>query len=83
MTQLSVQYLTIDTETAPREALIGIFTAWRDGYTDVLAQHSGLSTEDIRGLFAAVIETIEDPAGYGVWHVPVIAGQKRACARVD
>ncbi len=83
MTQLSVQYLTIDTETAPREALVGIFTAWRDGYTDVLAQHSGLSTEDIRGLFAAVIETIEDPAGYGVWHVPVIAGQKRAYARVD
>lgn len=76
LTQCSVQYLTIDTETAPREALKGIFSAWRDGYTEVLAAHSALSIEEIRALFAAVIATLEDPAGYGVWQVPVIAGRK-------
>jgi ubiquinone/menaquinone biosynthesis C-methylase UbiE len=74
----SVQYLTIDTETAPREALIGIFSAWRDGYAEVLAQHSRFSIDEIRDLFAAVIETLQDPEGYGVWQVPVLAGQKPA-----
>lgn len=83
LTQLSIQYLTIDTETAPRNALAGIFIAWRDGYSEVLAQHSHLSVEEIRGLFSAIIETIEDAAGYGVWQVPVIAGQKSAQHRVD
>ena len=76
LTQCSVQYLTIDTETAPREALIGIFSAWRDGYTEVLAAHSKLSVGEVRALFSAVIATLEDPAGYGVWQVPVIAGRK-------
>lgn len=78
LTQLSVQYLTIDTETAPREALAGIFSAWRDGYTHALAEHSALSAAEIRALFDAVIDTVLDPAGYGVWQVPVLAGQKRA-----
>jgi ubiquinone/menaquinone biosynthesis C-methylase UbiE len=76
LTQCSVQYLTIDTETASREALIGIFSAWRDGYTEVLAEHSKLSMGEVQALFSAVIATLEDPAGYGVWQVPVIAGRK-------
>ena len=78
----SVQYLTIDTETAPREALIGIFSAWRDGYAEVLAQHSRFSVAEVCDLFAAIIETLQDPKGYGVWQVPVLAGQKRSAQAV-
>lgn len=72
----SVQYLTIDTERVPRETLAGIFIAWRDGYADTLAEHSNLDLTTIRQLFDAVIEGVRDPASYGVWQIPVVAGRK-------
>lgn len=72
----SVQYLTIDTERVPRETLAGIFIAWRDGYADALAEHSNLDLTTIRQLFDAVIEGVRDPASYGVWQIPVVAGRK-------
>ena len=72
----SVQYLTIDTERVPRETLAGIFIAWRDGYAETLAEHSALDLGTIRQLFDAVIEGVRDPASYGVWQIPVIAGRK-------
>jgi ubiquinone/menaquinone biosynthesis C-methylase UbiE len=72
----SVQYLTIDTERVPRETLAGIFIAWRDGYAEALAEHSKLGLTTIRQLFDAVIEGVLDPASYGVWQIPVVAGRK-------
>ena len=72
----SVQYLTIDTERVPRQTLAGIFIAWRDGYADALAAHSALDAGTIRKLFDAVIDGVLDPASYGVWQIPVIAGRK-------
>jgi hypothetical protein len=35
-----------------------------------------MSPTEVRDLFEAVIATIRDPAGYGVWQVPVVAGRK-------
>jgi len=72
----SVQYLTIDTERVPRETLAGIFIAWRDGYAEALAEHSKLELANIRQLFDAVIHGVLDPASYGVWQIPVVAGRK-------
>lgn len=74
--QLSVQYLTLDTERVPRAELAGIFTAWRDGYTAALAAHSTLSEAEVRAAFDAIIATVEDPNDYGVWQVPVVAGRR-------
>lgn len=74
--QLSIQYLTLDTERVPRAELTGIFTAWRDGYTSALAAHSSLSAAEVRAAFDAIIATIEDPDSYGVWQVPVVAGRR-------
>jgi ubiquinone/menaquinone biosynthesis C-methylase UbiE len=74
--QLSIQYLTLDTERVPRAELAGIFTAWRDGYTTALAAHSSLSAAEVRAAFDAIIATIEDPDSYGVWQVPVVAGRR-------
>jgi ubiquinone/menaquinone biosynthesis C-methylase UbiE len=73
---LGIQYLTLDTERVPREAFAGILIAWRDGYTAPLAEHSGMSLEEVRGMFDAIIATLEDPDGYGVWQVPVVAGRR-------
>lgn len=75
-THLGIQYLAIDTETVSRAELAGIFTAWRDGYAAALAQHSALSEREVRAAFDAVIATVLDPDSYGVWQVPVIAGQR-------
>ena len=75
--QLSIQYLTIDTERVPRAELAGIFSAWRDGYVEPLAAHSSLAVGEVRASFDAIIATVEDPDSYGVWHVPVIAGRRQ------
>ena len=75
-TQLSIQFLTLDTERVPRCELVGIFTAWRDGYSRALAEHSVLSLEQIRGAFDAIIAAVEDPECYGLWQVPVVAGRR-------
>lgn len=75
-TNTSVQYLTVDTERVPRATLVGIFTAWRDGYVAPLAAASGMGSERVRAMFDAVIDTVADPAAYGVWHVPVVAGRR-------
>ena len=74
-THTSVQYLTIDTERVPCEHLAGIFTAWRDGYVEVLAAAGRLSRTEVRAMFDAIIDTVNDPQAYGVWHVPVVAGR--------
>jgi ubiquinone/menaquinone biosynthesis C-methylase UbiE len=74
----SVQYLTIDTERVPRATLVGIFTAWRDGYVAPLTKASGMSHERVSAMFDAVIDTVGDPLAYGVWQVPVVAGRRAA-----
>jgi ubiquinone/menaquinone biosynthesis C-methylase UbiE len=75
---VNVRYLTLDTETVPRATLAGIFTAWRDGYVEGLAAASGLAPTDVRAMFNAILETIADPAAYGVWQLPVLAGRRPA-----
>ncbi len=75
-THLGVQYLAVDTESVPRSALAGIFTAWRDGYAKVLAEHSTLGRPAVIAAFDAIIATVLDPDSYGVWQVPVIAGRR-------
>lgn len=74
--EVRIDYLTIDTERAPREALAGIFIAWRDGYADALAEASGKTVAQVRALFQALVDEVRDPDGYGVWMVPVVAGCK-------
>ncbi len=71
-----VDYLTIDTERAPREALAGIFVAWRDGYAAALAEASGKPVAEVRALFQGLVDEVQDPEGYAVWMVPVVAGRK-------
>jgi len=75
-THLGIQYLTLDTERGPREEFAGILSAWRDGYSAPLAEHSGMAVGEVREMFDAIIATIRDPNSYGVWQVPVVAGRR-------
>ena len=67
--------MVVDTVRVPRATFAGIIGAWRDGYTQTLAETCGISEREIRAHFDAFIAAIEHPDRYAVWHVPVISGR--------
>lgn len=75
---LRVDYVVVDSLRVPRQTFATIIEAWRDGYSEVLAQHSKLTQAEVRALFDQIIATIRDPQQYAVWHIPIIGGRKRA-----
>ena len=72
---ISVDYVVVDPLRVPRGTFAAIWKAWRDGYADAVSTHTPISREMFLAHFEDMIATIDDPDGYGVWHVPVIAGQ--------
>lgn len=74
--ELSCEYVLVDTLRVARPTFAAIWRAWRDGYTDPLAVHTRLSRDEITAHFDDMIACIENPAGYAVWHVPVVSGVK-------
>lgn len=73
---IRVDYITVDTLRADRAAFAGIMTAWRDGYANAIAQHSGLAIEEVTALFNALIAAVRDEREYVCWQVPVASAQK-------
>ena len=73
---IAVDYVVVDTRRVPRETFGGILRAWRDGYVDVLAAASRLDPSEVRADFDAMIDAIETPPNYAVWHVPVISARR-------
>jgi ubiquinone/menaquinone biosynthesis C-methylase UbiE len=70
--EVTVDYVMVDTVRVPRELFASIWTAWRDGYTEGIAQHSGLSTAQVREAWEDMLACLRDPKGYAVWQVPVL-----------
>jgi ubiquinone/menaquinone biosynthesis C-methylase UbiE len=75
-TELAVDYVIVDTVRVPRPVFAGILRAWRDGYTEPLAQANQRDPAEVRAGFDAMIGAIETPPHYAVWHVPVISGRR-------
>lgn len=75
LSNISVDYVVVDPLRVPRETFAAIWRAWRDGYADAVSTHTPITREMFLAHFEDMIATIDDPDGYGVWHVPVIAGQ--------
>ena len=48
-----------------------IWEAWRDGYADSIAEHAGVSREEIERRFREMIACVRDPRGYALWQVPL------------
>ncbi len=67
--------VVVDTLRVERDVFAGIIRAWKDGYTDVLATHTGLRADEVRARFEEMLRLIADPAGYVVWRVPVWSGR--------
>lgn len=76
--ELHVDYVVVDTIRVARETFAAIMAAWRDGYTEALAQHTALAAGEVRALFEHVVEAILDPDQYAAWHIPIVSGRKPA-----
>ncbi len=74
VSDVKLSYLVIDSERVDRGILKGIFESWRDGYADVIAEHTELTPDDVHAAFADMIGCLADPDGYAVWFLPVVSG---------
>ncbi len=77
MAEISVEYVVVDTVRVPREVFARIWEAWRDGYTESLAESSGLAVNDVRKRWQEMIDCARDPRGYALWQVPIWTAVKR------
>jgi SAM-dependent methyltransferase len=75
-TDITMDFITVDTLRVPRATFAGILEAWRDGYSPALAESSARSIEDIEAEFDAILASIRLPPNYAVWHVPVVSGRR-------
>lgn len=74
--RIAMDFLTVDTLRVKRDTFVGILRAWRDGYSQVLAEASGRTKAEVEADFDTIIGSIETPPYYAVWHVPVVSGRK-------
>jgi SAM-dependent methyltransferase len=78
MTDIAVDYVVVDTLRVGRETFARIWEAWRDGYTDAMAEHTDASREEIERAWKQMIDCVRDPRGYALWQVPVWTAGKPA-----
>lgn len=71
--EVRVDYLVADTVRVERDLFAQIWTAWRDGYTDVIADHTTLTRQQVSDHWDDMIECIRNPQGYAVWQIPIIS----------
>ncbi len=76
MTEIAVDYVVVDTLRIERETFARIWEAWRDGYTESMAQHCGVSRQEIEQRWREMIACVRDPRGYALWQVPVWTAAK-------
>jgi ubiquinone/menaquinone biosynthesis C-methylase UbiE len=79
--EVRVDWIVVDTVRVPRETFATILEAWRDGYTEALAENTRVSADEVRAQFDAMTAAIRDPDGYAVWHVPIVSGRVPARPR--
>lgn len=75
LTDVRLDYVTVDTQRVPRETFAGILEAWRDGYAAPAAEVSSLNVAQTTAAFDAMIAAIRDPDRYALWQVPVVSGR--------
>ena len=67
-------FVVVDTERVSRNDFVDVFTAWRDGYTDVLSPYLGKTSEEVLSIWNEMINIIK--TGYALWQVPIVSGRK-------
>lgn len=72
---IAVDYVTIDTLRVPRHLFVRMWEAWRDGFSDVIAEHGELTREQVTAGWESMIACLRDPRGYAVWQIPLLSGR--------
>ncbi|MDZ4803226.1 MAG: class I SAM-dependent methyltransferase, partial [Candidatus Eisenbacteria bacterium] len=67
ITDITIDYVVVDTLRVPRETFAAIFEAWRDGYVDPIAEHTSFTADEARATFDQMIGDLRDPKRYAVW----------------
>lgn len=75
LAEIKVDFVVVDTVRVPRETFATIIEAWRDGYTESIAQLTTFTREETLVYFNQMIANIRDPRGYAVWMVPVVSAR--------
>jgi SAM-dependent methyltransferase len=75
VTDITVEYVVVDTIRVPRETFAAIIEAWRDGYAEVSAEAMAITVEQSRAYFDQMIANIRNPREYAVWMVPVVSAR--------
>lgn len=73
---IRVDFLVADTLRVPRDTFAHIWEAWRDGYSDSIAHHTGRPAAEVVARFNEMIDCARDPRGYALWQVPVWTARK-------
>lgn len=76
ITDIAADYVVVDTLRVDREIFARIWEAWRDGYTESIVEHGGLSREEVDRRWREMIACVRDPRGYALWQVPVWTGER-------
>jgi len=76
LADIAMDYVVVDPLRVSRETFAAIWQAWRDGYAEAVSTYTTVSRDEFLQHFADMIETLRDPDGYGVWHVPVASARK-------
>jgi len=76
MTGIAIDYVVVDTLRVPRDTFARIWEAWRDGYTDSIAEHTDVSREEVAQRWREMIDCVRDSRGYAVWQVPVVTASR-------
>jgi SAM-dependent methyltransferase len=76
LSDIAVDYVVVDTLRVPRETFARIWEAWRDGYTDSVVEHTGVSRPEVEERWRQLIACVRDPRGYALWFVPVWTARK-------
>lgn len=73
---VTMDFLIVDSLRVPREVFARIWEAWRDGYAESIAEHTGQTLAEQLAIWNDSIAAIMDPLRYAVWHVPVLRARK-------
>lgn len=73
---IAVTYLTIDSLRVDRSTLKQVYQAWADGFSQSIVDHTDLSADQVAAAWADIQNSLDDPNGYAVWHVPVWSARK-------
>jgi SAM-dependent methyltransferase len=75
ISDVTVDYVVVDTLRVQRQTFATIIEAWRDGYADSIAKSSRFSADEATAYFNQMIDDIRNPQRYAAWMVPIVSAR--------